>query len=149
VCLYVGACVRLSGSICASVRGCTRASLSGFMCVQSHEAYLALADLVTVEEVNKVARSLLSYVSHFGKDLEAMEAFQTNPEQWLAWGPSRTTSMVACIPAFTAADGHSTGVLHTYVHTHVYVYTKPHMFFVSLSAIGMCVCYDLDSACFT
>lgn len=75
----------------------------------SHEAYLALADLVTVEEVNKVARSLLSYVSHFGKDLEAMEAFQTNPEQWLAWGPSRTTSMVACIPAFTAADGHSTG----------------------------------------
>lgn len=72
---------------------------------------MALADTVTVEEVNKVARSLLSYISHFGKEMEAVEACAANPEQWLDWGASRTTSVVACIPAFTTEDGHSTGAV--------------------------------------
>ncbi len=77
--------------------------------VQVHEAHLALAELVTVEEVNKVARSLLSFVSHFGREGEALEAAAVEPDQWVAWGPSRATCLVGCIPAFTDESGHSTG----------------------------------------
>lgn len=71
---------------------------------------MALADLITVEEVNKVARSLMSFVSHFGKEEEALQHAAANPDHWLPWGPSRTTCIVACIPAFTDRTGHSTGV---------------------------------------
>jgi len=75
----------------------------------SHEVQMALADLITVEEVNKVARSLMSFVSHFGKEEEALQHAAANPDHWLPWGPSRTTCIVACIPAFTDRTGHSTG----------------------------------------
>lgn len=77
--------------------------------MQNHELHLELADLITVEEVNKVTRSLLSFVSHLGREGEALQHAAAQPDHWLPFGPSRTTSLVACIPAFTDKSGHSTG----------------------------------------
>lgn len=77
--------------------------------MQAHEALLALAHTITVEEVNAVARSLLSFVSHYQHEDEAIAAWSAEPQQWMDWGPTRSTCVVACIPAFTDESGHSTG----------------------------------------
>jgi hypothetical protein len=76
---------------------------------QSHEALLALAHTITVEEVNSIARSLLSFVSHYQHEEEAVAAWSSAPQHWMDWGPTRSTCVVACIPAFTDESGHSTG----------------------------------------
>lgn len=62
-----------------------------------------------MEEVNAVARSLLSFVSHYQHEDEAIAAWSAEPQQWMDWGPTRSTCVVACIPAFTDESGHSTG----------------------------------------
>ena len=77
--------------------------------LQSHEALLELAHSITVEEVNLVARSLLSFTSHYQNEEEALAAAAAAPQQWMDWGPTRTSAIVACIPAFTDESGHSTG----------------------------------------
>ena len=68
-----------------------------------------IADSITVEEVNIIARSLLSYISHYGAKEEAAAEAAANPEQWLDFGASHATSIVACVPAYMDASGHSTG----------------------------------------
>lgn len=77
--------------------------------MQSHEALLALAHTITLEKVNSIARSLLSFVSHYQHEEEAIAAWSAAPQQWMDWGPTRSTCVVACIPAFTDESGHSTG----------------------------------------
>lgn len=68
-----------------------------------------IAETITLEEVNIIARSLLSYISHYGSEGEAAAEAAANPEQWLSFGASHATSVVACIPAYMDASGHSTG----------------------------------------
>jgi len=62
-----------------------------------------------VEEVNSIGRSLLSFVSHYQHEGKALDAWAGAPQQWMDWGPTHTTCVVACIPAFTDESGHSTG----------------------------------------
>ncbi len=69
----------------------------------------SVADTVTAEEVNAIAASLLSYISHYRKEEEALAAAEALPEAWAAPGPTRATSIVACLPAFTDTSGLSTG----------------------------------------
>ena len=58
--------------------------------------------------MNAIGRSLLSFVSHYQHEEEALAAWAGDPQQWMEWGPTHTTCLVACIPAFTDESGHST-----------------------------------------
>ena len=62
-----------------------------------------------MEEVNTIARSLLSYVSHYGAEEKAASEAADAPEEWMDFGASRATSIVACVPAFMDASGKSAG----------------------------------------
>ncbi|CAG9466529.1 unnamed protein product [Pedinophyceae sp. YPF-701] len=75
---------------------------------QSHAALEAVAGTIAVEQVNAVAASLLSYISHYGREDALLEDFAANPDAWPV-EPTRATSIVACIPAYMDASGHSTG----------------------------------------
>lgn len=77
---------------------------------QGHEVLLELADSITVEEVSCLSRSLLSYVSHYGREEELWAEYNSDPSGWAAPGPTWATSIVACIPAFMDDSGLSTGV---------------------------------------
>lgn len=76
---------------------------------QGHAALLDLADTITSDEVNALSRSLLSYVSHYGREGEAWEEYQADPSGWAEPGPTWSTAIVACIPAFMDDSGLSTG----------------------------------------
>uniref|UniRef100_A0A061SA19 Insulinase (Peptidase family m16) family protein isoform 2 n=1 Tax=Tetraselmis sp. GSL018 TaxID=582737 RepID=A0A061SA19_9CHLO len=76
---------------------------------QGHEVLVRIADSITIEETNAVARSLLSFVSHYGKEDQAAAEAEASPEEWMQFGATRATSIVACIPAFMDESGHSTG----------------------------------------
>ncbi|RMZ57046.1 hypothetical protein APUTEX25_002278 [Auxenochlorella protothecoides] len=75
----------------------------------AHEALVATAEGISAEEVGALARSLLSFASHFGNEAQLMEEYAADPEAWAAPGPSVATAAVACLPAFTDASGHSSG----------------------------------------
>ena len=75
----------------------------------AHKALLACADTITVEEVNAICRSLLSYMSHFRRESTLLEEYDSNPALWADPGPTVATSVVACVPAFMDASGHGMG----------------------------------------
>lgn len=76
---------------------------------QAHACLMALADAITPGEVNALARSLLSYVSHYRDESTLMREYEEDPSLWAEPGPTVATAIVACIPAFMDASGHSTG----------------------------------------
>ncbi|KAL0020811.1 hypothetical protein WJX79_007906 [Trebouxia sp. C0005] len=78
---------------------------------EAHVRLLEVADSVTLEEVNAIGASVLSYISHYRKEAELLEEAGHDPSQngYALWGPTRMTSIVACIPAFMDASGQSTG----------------------------------------
>lgn len=77
---------------------------------QAHAATLAVADSVTLEDVNAAAASLLSFASHYGAEADALAASESLPEAWTTPpGPTRATSVVACVPAFADPSGLSVG----------------------------------------
>ena len=78
---------------------------------------LEVADGVTLEEVNAITASVLSYISHYGKEAALLEEVGPDPvsKGYAQPGPSRMTSIVACVPAFMDASGQSTGRLQTIV----------------------------------
>ena len=79
--------------------------------VQLHEYIMKLSDTITVEGVNALARSILSAISHYGREAELFEEAGSNPLQngWAWPGPTWATSVVACLPTFMDASGNSTG----------------------------------------
>lgn len=77
---------------------------------QAHAATLAVADSVTLEDVNAAAAALLSFASHFGAEADALAAAESLPEAWTTPpGPTRATAVVACVPAFADPSGLSVG----------------------------------------
>lgn len=74
---------------------------------------LEVADSITRKEVNAVAASVLSYISHYRNE-EALLA-EAGPDYtsngYATPGPTRMTSIVACVPAYVDASGQSTGML--------------------------------------
>ena len=77
---------------------------------QAHAATLAVADSVTLEDVNAAAASLLSFASHYGAEADALAAAESLPEAWTTPpGPTRATAVVACVPAFADPSGLSVG----------------------------------------
>ena len=76
---------------------------------QAHAATLAVADAVTLDQVNAAAASLLSFASHYGAEEEALAAAAALPGAWAAPGATRATAVVACVPAFADPTGLSAG----------------------------------------
>jgi len=78
---------------------------------EAHEAMCAVAATVTLEEINSLARSLLTFASDYGSEGEALaEAAAAPPGAYVAPGPTRATSIVACLPAWVDANGASISV---------------------------------------
>lgn len=79
--------------------------------LQGHDKLLEVADSITLTEVNAVAASVLSYISHYRSEAALLE--EVGPEAastgYASPGPTRMTSIVACVPAFMDASGQSTG----------------------------------------
>ena len=78
--------------------------------LQSYEQLSQAAQDVTLEEVNGLCRSLLSFASHYGREDELAEEARQQPEQWTQGPPTRATSIVACVPMHVDASGQSIGV---------------------------------------
>lgn len=76
---------------------------------QAHEMLLQVADSITLEETNAISRSLLSFVSDYGSEEAALDAATMAPEEWSRLGATRSTCIVACLPAFMDKSGYSTG----------------------------------------
>ena len=72
---------------------------------------LEVADSITAQEVNAVAASVLSYISHYRNEeaLLAEAASDYSRNGYAEPGPTRMTSIVACVPAYMDASGQSTG----------------------------------------
>lgn len=73
----------------------------------AHAAMVAVADTVTLEEVNALARSMLTFSSDYGHEGEVLAEASAQPGQWAYLGPTRATSIVACVPAYMDASGAS------------------------------------------
>lgn len=73
---------------------------------------LEVADSIALKEVNAVAASVLSYISHYRNEAALLE--EAGPDYtsrgYATPGPTRMTSIVACVPAYVDASGQSTGV---------------------------------------
>ncbi len=84
---------------------------------QAHAKLLQIVDSVTLEEVNAIGASVLSYISHYQNEAALLEEVGPDPTQqgYAHPGPTRMTSIVACVPAFMDASGQSTGG-HAYQH---------------------------------
>ena len=70
-----------------------------------------MADSVSLEEVNAIGASVLSYISHYRSEAELLEEVGQDyaAKGYARPGPTRMTSIVACVPAFMDASGQSTG----------------------------------------
>ena len=53
-----------------------------------------------------MAASLLSYISHYGREEELIGSFKSSPDAW-PYEPTRATAIVACVPAYVDASGQS------------------------------------------
>lgn len=52
-----------------------------------------------------VCRSLLSFASDYGNEAAILEDAERHPEKYGHLGPTRATSIVTCIPAYTDLTG--------------------------------------------
>jgi hypothetical protein len=75
----------------------------------AHEYLLMVIDTISKDEVDALAKSLLSYLSHYNQEQQLLEEYEADPSSWAWPGPTRATAIVACLPAFMDASGHSTG----------------------------------------
>ncbi|KAG2437818.1 hypothetical protein HXX76_005438 [Chlamydomonas incerta] len=77
----------------------------------AHAAMSAVADTVQLEEVNALARSMLTFASDYGAEEQMLATSAAegavDPAHWPYLGPTRCTSIVACIPAYVDASGAS------------------------------------------
>ena len=72
---------------------------------------MEVTDSVSLEEVNAIGATVLSYISHYRNEAALRE--EVGPDHrakgYADPGPSRMTSIVACVPAFMDESGQSTG----------------------------------------
>ena len=79
------------------------------LCAQSYDQLSQAALGVTLDEVNGLCRSLLSFASHYGREDELAEEARQQPEMWEQGPPTRATSIVACVPMHVDTSGQSIG----------------------------------------
>ncbi|GMH43786.1 hypothetical protein BSKO_11720 [Bryopsis sp. KO-2023] len=74
-----------------------------------HELMLQVQDEITIENVNAMCRSMLSFTSDYGRETELLDEAEKTPEDWAEPGPTRATAIIACVPSFMDVSGASTG----------------------------------------
>eukprot|EP00878_Enallax_costatus_P022594 GHUV01023985.1.p1 GENE.GHUV01023985.1~~GHUV01023985.1.p1 ORF type:complete len:442 (+),score=150.60 GHUV01023985.1:955-2280(+) len=81
-------------------------------CSEAHEAMQLVAKSIRLDEVNALAASMLTFASDVGREADMLEmaAAPGQEEQWAGPGPTRATSVVACIPAYVSAGGDAVSV---------------------------------------
>jgi len=72
---------------------------------ESHEAMAEVAATITLDAINPLARSLLTFASDYGNEAAVLEDAARNPGKYGHQGPTRATSIVTCIPAYTDVSG--------------------------------------------
>lgn len=79
--------------------------------LQGHVKLLEIANSIDAKEVNAVAASVLSYISHYRNEEALLTEVGSDYAQsgYAKPGPTRMTSIVACVPAYVDASGQSTG----------------------------------------
>ena len=77
---------------------------------QSHQALVDIAATIELSDVNAMCKSLLSFAAYYGKE-DALERDYAATKDTDAWfdGPTRTTSIIACVPAYMDTSGGSVG----------------------------------------
>ena len=96
--------IHTGGTRCKKVvRCCVR--------LQGHVKLLEIANSIDAKEVNAVAASVLSYISHYRNEETLLTEVGSDYAQsgYARPGPTRMTSIVACVPAYVDASGQSTG----------------------------------------
>jgi len=73
----------------------------------AHDAMVEVAHTITLEEINALARSMLSFASDYSREGELLEDAAAHPDLYAYLGPTRTTSIVVCLPAYVDASGDS------------------------------------------
>ena len=65
------------------------------------------AATITLEDMNALARSMLSFSSDYGSEQVLLDQYAEEPQHFMHLGPTRATSAVVCIPAYVDATGAS------------------------------------------
>uniref|UniRef100_A0A6U0W9G0 Mitochondrial processing peptidase n=1 Tax=Polytomella parva TaxID=51329 RepID=A0A6U0W9G0_9CHLO len=73
----------------------------------AHEALLKVAETVTLSDVNALCRSVMAFAAFYGQEEELVQEAAGNPAAFAGLGPTRCTSVVACLPAYVDNEGHS------------------------------------------
>lgn len=60
---------------------------------------------VTPEAVNAIARSMFAFVASYGAEEETLAAAEADPGAYSSPGPTRPSSITACVPAFVQESG--------------------------------------------
>lgn len=72
---------------------------------------VGVGNTISLHEVNALARSMLTFASDYGNEREVLSQAQQqlaeDPSSWAYLGPTRATSIIACIPAYVDASGQS------------------------------------------
>jgi hypothetical protein len=66
---------------------------------------LEVAPHVTPDIVNRIARSMLSFAGAFGREHETLRDADAHPDCYHPPGPTRPSSITACVPAFVQENG--------------------------------------------
>lgn len=80
--------------------------------MQSGAMIAEWAGSITAEDLSKEAASLLAFAAYHGSEAEVLADAEANPERYATPGPTRSTSIVACFPAFTDLSGESMGAFY-------------------------------------
>ena len=78
----------------------------GDWCLQTQWVDMLL-DSLTLDEVNAVAKSLLSFATNYRHEGQLLDSAAKDPAAFAAPGPTRATAIIACIPAFTDSSGYN------------------------------------------
>lgn len=70
---------------------------------------LDVAPHITLDDVNKTARSYLSFVANYGREAEALAHAEAHPDLYYEPGPVRPTCIVASVPAYISETGEGLG----------------------------------------
>jgi hypothetical protein len=66
---------------------------------------LAVRPFATVELVNRIARSMLAFVGAYGREEEMIAHGESHPTTYHPPGPTRPSSIIACVPAYVQQSG--------------------------------------------
>ncbi|KAG1670958.1 hypothetical protein FOA52_011393 [Chlamydomonas sp. UWO 241] len=75
----------------------------------AHDAMTQVAATITLEEMNAIVRSMLTFASDYGSEGKVLDEAAADPSKWAHLGPTRATSVVACMPAYVDPEGQSVG----------------------------------------